>query len=136
MISEIKVKGRLYAVIVLAGYEKKGLSFFSPIDVAIQAGCWNYDKGKSLPPHIHIPNERINKKTQEAIFVCRGAVKVNIYEENGRPIESFIAGKGDLVILLEGGHGYEILENRTKILEFKNGPFTGVSQDKSALEIK
>ena len=38
--------------------------------------------------------------------------------------------EGDLAVFVYGGHGYEILEDDTKIIETKNGPFTGVENDK------
>ena len=37
---------------------------------------------------------------------------------------------GDLAVFVYGGHGYEILEDDTKIIEAKNGPFINVEKDK------
>ena len=60
--------------------------------------------------------------------------KFQIYDELGIPIEELIAKKGDIVFHAEGGHGYEILDNDTKVIEIKNGPFTGVESDKKLIE--
>ena len=38
---------------------------------------------------------------------------------------------GDFAVLLAGGHGYEIQEDDTRIIETKNGPFLGVDLDKT-----
>lgn len=40
-----------------------------------------------------------------------------------------VIGKGDLIVLLSGGHGFEILED-TKFFEVKQGPFIGTDNDK------
>ena len=39
-----------------------------------------------------------------------------------------------LAILIELNHGYEILEDDTKIIEAKNGPFVDVETDKTKFE--
>ena len=38
--------------------------------------------------------------------------------------------QGDLAVFGFGGHGYEILEDDTQIIESKNGPFISVDKDK------
>jgi hypothetical protein len=41
-----------------------------------------------------------------------------------------IVDEGDILILLQGGHGYEILEDGTQVLEVKNGPYIGADLDR------
>jgi hypothetical protein len=41
--------------------------------------------------------------------------------------------RGDTIILLNGGHGYEILSDNTKVLEVKNGPYVGADKDRERL---
>ena len=43
----------------------------------------------------------------------------------------FVLYEGDLAVFTYGGHGYEILEDGTKIIEAINGPFMDVSIDKT-----
>lgn len=57
-------------------------------------------------------------------------MKVTLYSEEFKELESFILYTGDLAVFAYGGHGYEILEDNTQIIESKNGPFTGVEKDK------
>jgi hypothetical protein len=45
-------------------------------------------------------------------------------------LQDFILKEGELAVFGYGGHGYEILEDDTQIIESKNGPFAGVEQDK------
>ena len=37
---------------------------------------------------------------------------------------------GDVIILLRGGHGYDILDDDTEVLEIKNGPYVGSDLDR------
>ena len=133
---EIKNKSKLYAFVIKKDFTKHGLSFFTPDNFPLQLGFWDYNNGKVLKSHIHIENQRLVKKTQELIYILSGKVKISLYEDNGELIESFIAEQGDTVFHAEGGHGYEILENGTRVIEIKNGPFTGVESDKKIIEPK
>ena len=58
-------------------------------------------------------------------------MKVLLYDENKIFLEDFVLLKGDLAVFAYGGHGYEILENNTQIIEAKNGPFIDVNTDKT-----
>ena len=49
-------------------------------------------------------------------------------------IKDFILYEGDTAIMAYGGHGYKILEDNTKIIESKNGPFVSVELDKVKYE--
>jgi len=40
-----------------------------------------------------------------------------------KKLKSIFVGEGDIIILLRGAHGYEILEDGTQVLEIKNGPY-------------
>lgn len=131
---EFKDEHQLYAILIKKDFTKPGLTFFTPDSYALQMGFWDYNKGKLLKPHIHVENKRNIEKTQELIYILSGKVKVSLFKENGESIESFIAEQGDTVFHAEGGHGYEILENGTRVIEIKNGPFTGVESDKKHIE--
>ena len=70
-------------------------------------------------------------RTQEMVYVKEGSMRVLLFDEdNNNFLEDFVLKKGDLAIFAYGGHGYEILEDDTKIIESKNGPFTNVKKDK------
>jgi oxalate decarboxylase/phosphoglucose isomerase-like protein (cupin superfamily) len=133
---EIKEDGRIHAIVIKQHFSKPGLSFITPESFALQMGLWLYDKGKLLKPHLHIKNPRKIEKTQEMIYVISGRAKVSLYREDGSLLGSLIAQEGDIVFHAEGGHGYEILEDNTKVVEMKNGPFTGVESDKQLIEEK
>lgn len=108
----------------------KGLNFITPDELFVQVGSWWYDKGKKLDSHIHKEFDRNATRTQETIYVKQGSVKVLLYTEKEKFIRDYILQQGDLAVFAYGGHGYEILEDDTQIIESKNGPFISVDKDK------
>ena len=58
-------------------------------------------------------------------------MKVDLYTEEQEKFDDFVLYEGDLAVFAYGGHGYEILEDNTKIIETKNGPFIDVDTDKT-----
>ena len=109
----------------------EGLNFITPDNMFIQVGSWWYQKGKVLDKHVHNEFDRVGKRTQECVYVKRGSMKVTLYSEKFEELESFILYTGDLAVFAYGGHGYEILEDDTQIIESKNGPFIDVDTDKT-----
>ena len=114
---------------------KDDLSFFSKDQEYIQAGSWNYNKGKKLLAHSHNEVERSVLFTQEVIFVKSGSLQAFIYDDDSNLVEEFTAYKDDILIMLSGGHGYEVLEDDTKVLEIKNGPYLGAEVDRDRLNL-
>jgi hypothetical protein len=131
----IEHDGELLAIIRRDSEWPEGLSFCTPDELFIQAGTWQYEAGKQLAAHRHKIHERNVTKTQEVAYVKRGRMKVNVYSDAGELIAAPELGAGDFIILAAGGHGYEILEDGTQVLEVKNGPFIDVSVDKEALAV-
>ena len=105
-----------------------------PNNLFVQVGSWWYQAGKKLASHIHNDFERSAMRTQEMTYVKKGSMKCLLYDEQRNPIGDFILKEGDLAIFAWGGHGYEILEDNTKIIEAKNGPFVDVDTDKTKFE--
>lgn len=109
----------------------EGLNFITPNDLFLQVGSWWYQKGKKLDSHIHNDFDRTAKRTHEMTYVKKGAMRVLLYDEEKKYLQDFILNEGDLAVYAYGGHGYEILEDDTKIIESKNGPFVDVKTDKT-----
>lgn len=130
----IKSKEILIAKIIEENDWNDGLSFFSEDNEFMQVGTWNYQSGTMLKPHIHNIVERKINRTQEVLFIKSGRIKASFYEENGEFITSENISSGNVVILLNGGHGYEILEDDTKVLEIKNGPYLGAETDRRRID--
>lgn len=133
MAEKIEKDGRLYAIIHRSSEWREGLDFITPPDMVCQVGTWQYQKNKKLKPHRHIPNKRINELTQECVIMISGGIYVGLYDGDNRLFYGTLLSTGDLVIMVEGGHSYEILEDNTKVIECKNGPFISVEKDKQAI---
>lgn len=126
----IKDGNEILAIIYRNDDWVEGLNFITPNDLHIQAGSWHYQKGKKLASHIHKKYPRTTDLTHESVYVKQGSMKVLLFD-NGRQLkQEFILQQGDLAVMVNGGHGYEILEDNTQILETKNGPFVDASMDK------
>ena len=121
---------KLLAIIFRDGDWASGLNFFTPDDLFLQAGTWGYEQGTSLARHRHLVYERTARKTHELVYMRRGSMKVTLYDDAKRPIEERVLRQGDAAVMIDGGHGYEILEDGTQVLEVKNGPFVSVDLDK------
>lgn len=107
-----------------------GLSFFSEDSEFIQVGTWGYSYGKELLAHSHNKVDRLVSWTQEVLYVKKGKIRANIYDTKNEKVGEFIGLEGDVLILLIGGHGYQILEDGTQVLEVKNGPYLGAEIDR------
>lgn len=127
---EIFFEDKLIARYVPADAWSQGLSFFSKDEEYVQVGTWVYDEGKKLLPHIHNNAKREISHTQEVLYVRKGSLLASVYNTNGEFIEKITVYEGDVMILLNGGHGYEILDKDTQVLEIKNGPYLGAEVDR------
>ena len=112
---------------------KDGLNFFSLNEDFIQVGIWGYGAGKELKAHIHNEVNREVLWTQEVLFVRKGRLRANIFDTKENKIAELEVNSGDVIILLRGGHGYDILDDGTQVLEIKNGPYVGPDMDRRRL---
>lgn len=127
----IKHKERIISIIYRDDDWVEGLNFITPNELFCQAGSWWYQKGKILDRHIHNDYPREATRTQESVYVKAGSMRCTVYTEEREFLTDFILNEGDLAVFAFGGHGFEILEDNTKIIESKNGPFTDVETDKT-----
>ncbi len=126
----IKDKDKIISIIYRDEDWVKGLNFITPDEMFVQVGSWWYEKGKVLDKHVHKDFDRVAKRTQECVYVRRGSMRVTLFTEELIEFKTFDLKEGDLAVFAYGGHGYEILEDDTQIIESKNGPFIDVDTDK------
>lgn len=127
----IEHEGKILAIIYRDEDWTKGLNFITPNDLFVQVGSWWYDRGRQLDCHIHNDFTRSATRTQECVYVRKGSMRVTLYTESREEFLKFDLFNGDLAVFCFGGHGYEILEDDTQIIESKNGPFIDVETDKT-----
>jgi hypothetical protein len=124
MIEEIKYNDILLALIVHRDFHKDGISFFTPNDFSQQLAYMSHPAGKVIRPHIHNPVERTVRFTKEILIIKKGKIKVDFYSNSREYLQSRILETGDVILLSEGGHGFEVIED-LEMFEIKQGPYVG-----------
>lgn len=115
---------KLLALIIPNNYQKDGIEFFTPDDFSQQLAYMKHPKGKIIQPHVHNLVMREVHFTQEVLFLKRGKLRVDFFDDDQIYIESYILEAGDVILLSSGGHGFEVLEE-IEMIEVKQGPFVG-----------
>jgi hypothetical protein len=132
MVEVINDNGQMLALIVSHSYDKPGISFFTPNELSQQLAYMRHPAGKLIEPHVHNPVPRQVQYTQETLLIKRGKLRVDFYNEQHAYLESRILGAGDVILLIKGGHGFEVLEE-VELFEVKQGPYVG-EQDKTRFQ--
>lgn len=134
MIETVSFNQKTLAIIIRSNYTKEGISFFTPEDFSQQLGYMNRKKGYVIEPHVHNLVERKVKLTQEVLYIKSGSVRVDFYDNDQNYLENRVVNKGDVILLADGGHGFEILED-AEMIEIKQGPYCG-DEDKVKFKFK
>jgi len=115
---------KLLALIIRSEFHQEGIKFFTPDDFSQQLAYMNRPAGYKIAPHIHNKVQREVFYTQEVLFIKRGKVKIDFYDDQQKYVDTMILTTGDVILLASGGHGFEMLEP-TEMIEVKQGPFAG-----------
>ena len=126
MIEQISNDGKVFSIIVRSESQQQGIHFFTPNDFSQQLAYMHRPQGYVIAPHVHNPVARAVAFTKEVLFIRSGRVRVDFYDDQQQYLESRIVGRGDVILLAFGGHGFEMLED-SEIIEVKQGPYAGES---------
>jgi mannose-6-phosphate isomerase-like protein (cupin superfamily) len=132
MVEQIVSDGLLLAIIVRKDFSADGVKFFTPNDFSQQLAYMKHPTGKVIEPHVHNAVAREVHFTKEVLVIQQGKLRVDFYAPDKSYIESRILEGGDVILLSEGGHGFEVLEDLV-MLEIKQGPYAG-DQDKTRFQ--
>jgi mannose-6-phosphate isomerase-like protein (cupin superfamily) len=124
MIEKIEHAGEMLALIVRDEYSKPGITFFTPDELSQQLAYMKHPAGKIIDAHVHNPVARSVEYTQETLFIKRGRLRVDFFDDDQNYLESRELKKGDVLLLIRGGHGFEVLEE-LEMFEVKQGPYAG-----------
>jgi hypothetical protein len=131
-VENISYGGKAIAVIVRCKYRRSGIEFFTPSTFSQQLGYMNRPAGYVIAPHVHLPVRREVQYTSETLVIRSGRLRVDFYSSEKFYLESKILESGDVILLIEGGHGFKMLEP-TEIIEIKQGPYAG-EEDKARFD--
>lgn len=84
----------------------------------------HHPTGKLIAPHIHNPVPREVIYTQEVLFLRKGKLRVDFYDQDRTYLFSRVLEAGDVILLIKGGHGFEVLDE-IEMFEVKQGPYAG-----------
>jgi hypothetical protein len=124
MIEKIEHNGTMMALVLRAGFCEPGIHFFTPESFSQQLGYMHHPSGKIISPHYHQPHPRAVMQTQEVLVIRRGKLRVDFYSYDFSYLESRVLTAGDIILLVAGGHGFEVLEE-IEMIEVKQGPYIG-----------
>lgn len=127
-IEEVKKKEKLLAMIIRNDYECKGVDFVTPNEFSQQVAYMHHPAGKIIDAHVHNMVHRNVVLTQEVLFIKKGILRVDFYDEYEDYLESKVLYAGDIILLVSGGHGFSVIEE-VEMIEVKQGPYSG-DQDK------
>jgi len=132
VIERIEHAGELLALVMRDGYEPEGINFITDADNPLQLGVLVHRQGFQIKPHIHLPLSVNINQIQEVLHIDSGKIAARFYDSQGEEVASTVVNCGDTILLVSGGHGFDILED-AKIIEVKQGPYRGVAEDKVRL---
>jgi mannose-6-phosphate isomerase-like protein (cupin superfamily) len=132
MFESIEHEGRLLAIVVSHRYRNPGVTFFTSGDLSQQLAFISHGAGHIIDAHVHNRVDRRVQLTQETLFIRRGRLRVDFYADDQSYLTSRVLETGDAVLLIQGGHGFEVLED-LEMFEVKQGPYTG-DHDKTRFE--
>lgn len=109
-------------------YFDHGVHFVTPPELPLQVACMKRSLGEIIPSHTHpirlVLGAGKPSRTQEVLVVRRGRLRVDFYNSRKMLVTSRTLCTGDIVILIAGGHGFEMIEE-TELVEVKQGPYLG-----------
>ncbi len=120
----IKKKNRILAYIIRDDHQCEGVDFITPDDYSQQVAYMHHPAGKVIDAHVHNAVHRSVLYTQEVLFIKRGKLRVDFYDEYEDYLESRVLNSGDVLLLVSGGHGFKALEE-LEMIEVKQGPYSG-----------
>jgi mannose-6-phosphate isomerase-like protein (cupin superfamily) len=124
MVETIERAGIILAIVVRSGFRRDGIEFFTPAEYSQQLAYMKRPAGYVIAPHVHNPVTREVQYTREVLFIKSGRVRVDLYDDERRFVQSAELGAGDVILLASGGHGFEMLDE-CEMIEVKQGPHVG-----------
>ena len=124
MIEKIIHKKKVYALIIRSSFKKKGIHFFTKHTDSFQLGYIDYKTNHKIVPHYHPREKKIINTTSEALIIKKGSIQVNFFDVKNQKkyFKSKILKKGDIILILRGGHGFNVIKN-VEMIEIKQGPY-------------
>ena len=122
-------KGKRLSEVIHSNEKISKTTFFSNPNSAFQFGFVSHQKGYEEKAHYH---KRVEKKifdVSQVLFVQKGKVIVDFYNEDKTKIIEVNLNRGDAINIIRGIHRIRVLED-CQCLTVKQGPFISDEMDK------
>jgi hypothetical protein len=126
-VEEIVWMGRPLSYIIRRELVPAVTTFVTPPEFTHQLGFVVYPAGGAVKPHLHRSMERSITGTSEVLLIKKGRCEVDIYSNMKELVATRELREGDILLLVDGGHGFRMLED-TVLVEVKQGPYTGLEE--------
>jgi hypothetical protein len=127
MVEEVSFEGKTLMYIARVQDTPDKTTFVTPSEANLQVGYIVYPKDGEIQRHIHLPIPRSVVGTNEVLIVQKGALEIDVYTEDKRFVSTHQLNQGDIMISVNGGHGFRMQED-TVLIEIKQGPYPGVEE--------
>lgn len=127
MLDKIMWAGKPLAYIIKSEAMPAKTIFLTPPEFKQQVGFVVYSTGEEIARHKHLSLKRNLIGTSEVLIVKKGRCLADIYNENDELVDTRELQNGDVLLMVNGGHGFRMLEN-TVFLEIKQGPYLGLEE--------
>ena len=136
MSAEIITHGGIkYAEVIRAGVRVNQTKFFSPPESSFQFGLLSHKAGFFEPAHYHKPFPREVTDLQQMFVIQSGRIVIELYRDDGEPLQEIELGPGDAIVLIHGVHALRVMEDYQAV-SVKQGPFLGTENDKIMVKVK
>lgn len=120
----IKKKNKTLAMIIRNDHDCEGVDFLTPNEYSQQVAYMHHPTGKIIDAHVHNLVHRNVVMTQEVLFIKKGKLRVDFYDDYEDYLKSRLLVAGDVLLLVSGGHGFKVIEE-IEMIEVKQGPYAG-----------
>ena len=127
-IEKIIHDGQYFSLIVRASFCEPGQHFLTDPKYDQQLAFMKYPATHTIQSHRHVVFRREVFSTQETLIIRKGILRVFFYDLEDRFFAERDLFAGDILLLIQGGHGFEVIED-LEMFEVKQGPYYG-DQDK------
>lgn len=126
MIERVLIENKVQAIIIRGDHHEPegGVRFVTEDNYSQQMAYMHHEKGKIIDAHIHNHEHRDVVDMQEVLVIRKGKLRVDFYANDRQYFGSKEVNSGDIILLVSGGHGFEVLEE-IEMVEIKQGPYLG-----------
>lgn len=118
----IDLSGNRLALLVRGAFAPSGVQFLSDSMDTQQLAYMSRPKGEYIAAHSHLEFPRQISGTSEVLIMRKGSMRVDLFASSRDYVGSVTMRSGDVIVLMNGGHGFELLED-VDFIEIKQGPY-------------